>query len=192
MAAGLCVALLVGGAAGVLAGAVAAFALQWGLRRLSPRGADAPDPRLEAQLPLTAELLAACLGASGIPAEAAAAVSRAVGSPMRERLAAVAAGLRMGAEPSDCWGRAAADCPGLAPLGRCLSAADADGAPPVATLTRLAREQRAAAVRAAAVRTRRAGVLATAPLGVCFLPAFVLVGVVPVVAGLASAFLAPR
>jgi hypothetical protein len=32
-------------------------------------------------------------------------------------------------------------------------------------------------------------VLATAPLGLCFLPAFVLVGIVPVVAGLASSFL---
>jgi hypothetical protein len=36
---------------------------------------------------------------------------------------------------------------------------------------------------------RRAGVLAAAPLGLCFLPAFVLVGVVPVVTGLAGSFL---
>lgn len=33
---------------------------------------------------------------------------------------------------------------------------------------------------------RRVGVLAVAPLGLCFLPAFVLLGIVPVVVGLAG------
>lgn len=52
----------------------------------------------------------------------------------------------------------------------------------------LAQGRRTAAARAAHVRVRRAGVLATAPLGLCFLPAFVLIGVVPVVIGLTSRF----
>jgi len=38
---------------------------------------------------------------------------------------------------------------------------------------------------AAAERARRAGVHVVAPLAMCFLPAFVLVAVVPVVLGLA-------
>ena len=43
---------------------------------------------------------------------------------------------------------------------------------------------------AAEQAARRVGVLAVAPLGLCFLPAFVLLGVVPVVIGLAGPLLA--
>jgi hypothetical protein len=43
---------------------------------------------------------------------------------------------------------------------------------------------------AASRRRGGSGVLAVAPLGLCFLPAFVLLGVVPVVAGLAGPLLA--
>jgi hypothetical protein len=42
---------------------------------------------------------------------------------------------------------------------------------------------------AATEAARSAGVRAVAPLGLCFLPAFVLVGVVPTVVGLATAAL---
>jgi hypothetical protein len=140
------------------------------------------------QLPLTADLLAGCLSSWCSPAEAAEAVADAVGEPMTSRLATVAAELRTGADPEDAWARFADD-PVLAPLGRCLVRACTSGAPPAAGLARLAEGCRAAAATAAQGRVRRAGVLATAPLGLCFLPAFVLVGVVPVVTGLAGGFL---
>ncbi|MFJ6212279.1 type II secretion system F family protein [Streptomyces sp. NPDC092296] len=189
-AAGSGAALLIGGVPGLLVGPLVALALRRGLLRLTAT-ADPPgvDPRLESQLPLAADLLAACLGAAGPPSDAAAAVSRAVGSPMRERLATVAAELRLGADPAECWERLGAACPALAPLAHCLARADTSGAPPAATLSRLAEEQRGAAARAATTRCNRAGVIATAPLGGCFLPAFVLIGIVPVVTGLASGFL---
>ena len=38
-------------------------------------------------------------------------------------------------------------------------------------------------------RAERAGVLVTGPLGLCFLPAFICLGIVPVVVGLASSVL---
>ncbi|MCU1692975.1 MAG: hypothetical protein JWM64_2066, partial [Frankiales bacterium] len=57
-------------------------------------------------------------------------------------------------------------------------------------VARLAAEARASATARAEQRARRAGVLAVAPLGLCFLPAFVLLGVVPVVVGLAGPLLA--
>ncbi|MGW6246040.1 type II secretion system F family protein, partial [Streptomyces roseolus] len=50
---------------------------------------------------------------------------------------------------------------------------------------------RAAAGRAAAARARRAEVLISAPVGLCFLPAFLAVGVAPVVIGLAKGLLGP-
>lgn len=143
---------------------------------------------LFAQVPLTADLLAGCLASWCAPAEAAEAVAEAVGEPMAGRLATVAAEIRTGADAEESWGRFGAE-PALAPLARCLARAAASGAPPAAGLARLAEGSRAAAATAAQGRVRRAGVMAAAPLGLCFLPAFVLVGVVPVVTGLAGSFL---
>jgi pilus assembly protein TadC len=53
-------------------------------------------------------------------------------------------------------------------------------------VARLAADARAERGRAATARARRAGVLITLPLGLCFLPAFLVVGVLPVVIGLAG------
>ncbi|WP_051776740.1 type II secretion system F family protein [Kitasatospora phosalacinea] len=188
---GVSVGVLVGGGAGVVAGVLAGSAA-WRLlpRVRSPgeRRRAAEHDRLVRQLPLTAELLAVCLESNGSPAEAAAAVADSVPSPMRERLAGAAARLALGAGPEHCWGQLAEECPPLAPLARCLARTSLSGTPPAAALAGLAQSQRAAAARSAHARVRRAGVLATAPLGLCFLPAFVLIGVVPVVTGLTAAF----
>ncbi len=107
---------------------------------------------------------------------------------MSDRLAAVAAELALGAPPERCWERFGTNSPALAPLARCLVRTSISGAPPAVPLTGLAHAQRAAAGRAAHARVRRAGVLATGPLGVCFLPAFILIGVTPVVMGLTALF----
>lgn len=48
---------------------------------------------------------------------------------------------------------------------------------------------RAERVSAAVARAQRAAVLITAPVGLCFLPAFLSVGVAPVVIGLAGGLL---
>ena len=50
----------------------------------------------------------------------------------------------------------------------------------------LADQSRHDAAQAAAAAAERAGVLIAGPLGLCFLPAFVCLGIVPVVAGLAG------
>ncbi|MGA3256827.1 MAG: type II secretion system F family protein, partial [Mycobacterium sp.] len=50
----------------------------------------------------------------------------------------------------------------------------------------LADQSRDAAAHAATAAAERAGVLIAGPLGLCFLPAFVCLGIVPVVAGLAA------
>ncbi|WP_405018285.1 type II secretion system F family protein [Kitasatospora sp. NBC_00070] len=190
-AAGAGAAVLVGGPAGLVAGLLVGLAARRWLPRIrspSARRAALEQERLTRQLPLAAELLAACLGASSSPAAAAAAVADSVDQPMSGRLAGVAAELALGAPPEVCWDRLGADCPPLAPLARCLVRTSVSGSPPMAPLVGLAHAQRAAAGRAAHARVRRAGVLATAPLGVCFLPAFVLIGVVPVVMGLTALF----
>ncbi|MFC9325060.1 type II secretion system F family protein [Kitasatospora sp. NPDC057015] len=191
VAAGIAAAGLFGGLGGAVAGAVLAVVLHRRLPRpRSPdqRRAAAEQEALARQLPLTAELLAACLASSPSPSLAVAAVGRSVGAPMGRRLAAISAELALGAPPELSWRRLGRECPVLAPLGRCLVRTSISGAPPAGPLTALAHSQRTCAAREAHARVRRAGVLATAPLGVCFLPAFVLIGVVPVVLGLTSIF----
>ncbi|WP_030259273.1 MULTISPECIES: type II secretion system F family protein [Streptomyces] len=189
--AGLATALLVGGGAGLVVGAlVAAWAHRWLVRARTPqdRRAAREEELLTRQLPLSAELLAACLGSAALPSEAVSAVGRSVDAPMGPRLVAIGAELALGAPPELCWNRLGEHHPALAPLARCLVRTSVGGAPAAGPLIELARGQRTAAARAAHARVRRAAVLATAPLGLCFLPAFVLIGVVPVVVGLTSGF----
>ncbi|EST38885.1 hypothetical protein N566_05105, partial [Streptomycetaceae bacterium MP113-05] len=99
-----------------------------------------------------------------------------------------AAELRLGAEPSAVWGRFGA-LPGCDGLARCMERAGTAGVPPVQAVTRVAAECRARRARAASARARRVAVLVTGPLGLCFLPAFLALGVAPVVLGLARSLL---
>ncbi|WP_410537406.1 type II secretion system F family protein [Streptomyces sp. KL2] len=140
------------------------------------------------QLPITAELLAACLAAGSAPGEAAGAVGGSVGGPLGAGLVRASAELRLGGDPVAVWARLG-ELPGAAGLARCLERAGTAGVPAVEPVGRLAAECRAQRARAATERARRAAVLVTGPLGLCFLPAFLLAGVVPVVIGLARSLL---
>ena len=64
------------------------------------------------------------------------------------------------------------------------------GTPAADQLARLAEDQRAAARATSAAAVRAAAVQALAPLGACFLPAFVLLAVLPMVSGIAGQLLA--
>lgn len=140
------------------------------------------------QLPLAADLLAACISAGAGPREAAEAVGESLGGPVGDRLSRAAAEIRLGGEPAEAWGRFG-EIPGAGPLARCLERAGATGAPAAESVSRLADEMRAERASAAVARAQRAGVLITAPVGLCFLPAFLAVGVAPVVIGLATGLL---
>ncbi|MFI6287381.1 type II secretion system F family protein [Streptomyces sp. NPDC051018] len=173
--------VLVGGALGLAAGVAAAYAVhRWRLTRRPAPAGEEPDERL----PLAADLLAACVSAGAGPREAAEAVGESLGGPLGERLLTTAAELRLGGEPARAWG-GFARIPGALELARCLERADTTGAPAAEAVSRLARRLRAARSRAAMAHARRAQVLITAPVGLCFLPAFLAVGVAPVVIGLA-------
>ncbi|MGI5339196.1 type II secretion system F family protein [Streptomyces sp. CA-181903] len=191
IAAGGSVLVLVDGAGGWALGAVAAGAAWWWRGRAARAAAartDLPTDDVLRHLPLAAELLAACLAAGAGPGEAAEAVGSSLGGPVGERLARSAAEVRLGGDPAVAWGRLG-ELPGARGLALSLERAQATGVPAVDTMARLAGRLRAARGRTAAAGARRAGVLATAPLGLCFLPAFLAVGVVPMVIGLASGLL---
>jgi pilus assembly protein TadC len=189
-AVGLGVAVLVGGLLGGLAGAGTAYgARTWLRRRQEAAGRPGGGREQEyPELPLCADLMAACLAAGATPGEAAGAVGRCLGGPLGAALIRAQAELRLGAEPAECWDRFGR-LPAAREMGRCLARAATTGSAPVAEMSRLAADCRAVRARSALARARRAAVLATAPLGVCFLPAFLLVGVAPVVMGLAGSVL---
>ncbi|MEU7381281.1 type II secretion system F family protein [Streptomyces sp. NPDC042207] len=181
--------VLVGGLTGLVLG-LAGAAGMWQWRRRTASRPEAESGAVEAarQLPLAADLLAACVAAGAGPVIAAQAVGEALGGPVGDALARGAAQVRLGGQPADAW-RGLASIPGAAALARLLERADESGLPAAGPAARLAADVRADRARTATARARRAAVLVTAPVGLCFLPAFVAVGVLPVLIGLAGGLL---
>ncbi|WP_229786531.1 type II secretion system F family protein [Actinokineospora fastidiosa] len=133
------------------------------------------------------DLLAACL-AAGMPVPTAV---RVVAGHFPPHVAAALTGaadlLALGAAPRDAWSAVA--CPEIAPLARGASRSARSGTA-LADLARgLARRAREQAVDAAEARAQRAAVLIAGPLGLCFLPAFLCLGIAPVVIGMATTLL---
>lgn len=179
--------VLIGGFAGAAAGCAAGFAVRgWLARRVPAAGVDLGEA--ERQLPFAADLLAACLAAGAGPVDAAEAVGESLGGPVGERLAMAGAELRLGGDPGAAWGRLA-EIPGARALAECLERAARTGAPAAEPVSRLAEKLRADRARRAGARAQKAAVLVTAPVGLCFLPAFLALGVAPVVIGMASGLL---
>jgi len=181
--AGVAAVTVVGGLLGAVAAPVAAAACWRAIGRAEPAGVRRERAELQRELPHLARLMAAALAAGAAPAEAAQAVADALPGPGGARLARAAARLRLGADPAAVWQGLAAE-PALAPLGRALARGQSSGSSVVASVERLGEELARAARADAEDRARRVGVQAAVPLGVCLLPSFLLIGIVPLVGGL--------
>ena len=188
--AGMAAAVLVGGPIGLLAGACVGVACVRLLARLEPREVKQRRTRLVADLPIAVDLMAACLRGGSSWVESVDAVASALGGPLGAELHGVAAQIRLGADPVEAW-LTLAEEPALARLARAAARASDSGAALAPTLAGLARDQRRAARAEASARAQVAGTRAVAPLGLCFLPAFVLIGIVPAVVGIATQVLLP-
>lgn len=184
-AAGVAVAWFLGGPAGLAGGALASVLVDRGIGRLPARSDRQRAAAVAADLPLALNLIAACLQAGSPLGPTVEVVGRALGGPLGEELVGVAVSLRLGSPPELAWSRLAAD-PTTRPVARAVVRVSDSGAALAALATRLADDQRDRMRLAADAAARRAGVLVVAPLGLCFLPAFLLLGVAPVVIGLAS------
>lgn len=147
----------------------------------------ATDPLASAS---TLEILAVCLR-SGMSVSAATAAAAAT-APLRLRtvLRRAADLTDLGADADSAWsaqvgahGDEDATCVALMRLARRSASSGSALAQGVSDLAEQIRHDAAAAANAAA---GRASVLIAGPLGLCFLPAFVCVGIVPIVIGLAS------
>lgn len=180
--AGLAAGLLVGGAMGLAVAVAGTVAGERLLRRGPPEGAEITRS-LVRELPAACDLLGVCLS-SGVPvAGALAAVASAVPPPLGPQLRDVAALYRLGAEPRRAWAGVPVE---LAALGRVLVRAGESGSTVVPALRSLAADARSASRTRTDAAVRRAGVWVLAPLGLCFLPAFLCLGVVPLVLGIAG------
>lgn len=169
-----------GGAGLAVAGAIGGSALSWWVGRLEPPRIARERRAVERDLPLAVDLLAACAGV-GLPLDAGLRhVAAAVGGPLGARFDGVTARLQLGGDPLTEWARLRAD-PQLASLGRTLSRTVESGAPVVESLVRLAGDRRREQRTRQQLRARSVGVKAAGPLAICFLPAFLIVGVVPTV-----------
>lgn len=181
---GAVLALVVGGVPGVVVGAGVALAGPRVLAGLESRGQRQRRLQIERQTPIVADLLATCLAAGATPRESVRAVARAVGEPIATPLSTLTGALDLGADPVDAWAALAAE-PGLRQVGRAGSRSAQTGAPLASLLAAVADDQRDEARSRAEATARAAGVRSVAPLVACFLPAFILIGIVPVVASLA-------
>ncbi|MBG0827265.1 type II secretion system F family protein [Planomonospora sp. ID67723] len=179
-----------GDVAGIVAGVIGSVAVPLILRRREPPALRRERERVTADLPLAADLMVACLRAGQPITGALDVTSQAIGGPLGDRLAWVSGQLKLGADPESAWSALAAGRE-LAPIARTMSRAALSGAPVADVLARVADDSRHAARALSAAAARRVGIRAVAPLGLCFLPAFVLLGIVPVVAGLAGEILLP-
>jgi hypothetical protein len=195
---GLATAVIIGGAAAFPAGLFGAAGTYVWLSRQRTKAELREKTRLTAQVPPLADLFAAGLAAGLQPAHAAVTVARAFGNgrekrPDRTKLTGIdllacrfhdaAAAVLAGADSQAAWSALAMD-EATAPLAAAVIRADRTGAPAANTVGRAARQLREAAADALSAEVRTVGVRAAAPLTLCFLPAFICLGVVPTALGL--------
>jgi pilus assembly protein TadC len=135
------------------------------------------------RVPLVLDLLAAALHSGQPVAAAVAVVAPVAGDDHGERLRLVAGLLRFGADPAVAWASLSDSV--LAPVAGAAVRSAESGLRLARGFELLAAELRDEARAAALARAHRAGVWAMAPLGLCFLPAFACLGVLPVIVGIA-------
>jgi hypothetical protein len=163
------------------------------VRRLVPRSTlggpvwaswpGAADDGVEVEAAVVLDLLdAACAAGASVPG-ALEGVGLAVGGCRGGVLVDAAAALRLGAPWTEAW----ADAGGaLEPVGAALRPSWDDGVAPAGSLRAVAATLREERRSRAAEAAGRLGVRLVLPLGLCHLPAFVLVGLVPILVSMTS------
>lgn len=160
------------------------LALGW----LEPVALRRRQQQLVLEAPQALELMAACLAVGTPPRAACAAVAAAFDGPVAEDLQPVLRAVELGTPDGEAWATLAGH-PQLGPAAVDLARSVESGTQMVEALrthARVAREHRRSALQQVA---RGVGVRSVLPLMLCFIPAFLLLGVVPtVVSAVVQAF----
>lgn len=190
VAAVACVVLAVavlGPALGVVAGMITAPLAAGLAARLHARDAAQVRDGSAHMVPLVLDVLASALRSGQPVAPALAAVAPLAGENLGAQLHQVAGMLRFGADPATAWRSLSGSALASVVTTACRSAES--GIRLARGFELLAAELRDEARAAALARAHRAGVWAMAPLGLCFLPAFACLGVLPIIVGVAHGVL---
>jgi pilus assembly protein TadC len=188
-AAGVATAIAVGGVIGIIAGFTAWWLTARLLRADPDRAEQRTADRLAPSWPWTLDLLAACMRAGAPFPQAAFAVADADDPEIGERLNRFAGAIHLGANAAEALpelGR----LPGAERLARQLDRSGDSGAAIAAGLEQLAASLRSDLRTKTEERAGRAAVALVGPLCLCFLPAFVIAGIGPVVFGIVTDTLA--
>ena len=170
-----------GAVVGTLA-AGAAFAI---MQRSASRQRQAEDRARLWQLPMVLDVACLLLRSGAPPASAVSAAAGVCGPSLADDFGAINRLHAMGQDPEAAWRSRIGD-PVIGPVARSAIRSADSGAALAATWSQLSATTRAERRARAEVLARKAGVRALAPLGLCFLPAFICLGVVPIVIGLAG------
>jgi Flp pilus assembly protein TadB len=162
------------------------------VERLDRRGAVRRRESLDRQLPLVAGLLAACLSAGATLARSLRVTADAVPEPSQSLLARTAAASELGAPPNEIAAILAdAGSAGWQGLAAAFLRSETTGAPLADLLGVQADHAMYAWFADASAQARASAVRSVLPLALCYLPAFLLLGVAPVVAGLLGSIVVP-
>lgn len=180
---------LFGGAFFAAVGAGVGLAGAVWLQRTIPTKDSLLNQQLVAGFPLVLGFLAAVVEAGAPVRFAAQAVADVVDEPNAQRLRAVLARCDVGFSDAQAW-RLLGDDPVWSDIARDLSRCVETGTATREVLQAGAKQAGRSAAAAAITAARSVGVSSTLPLVCCFLPAFLLVGVVPIIGGLIGSYAA--
>ena len=166
----------------IVVGAVVAIAGPRLLARFESRNDRIFRQRCERDLPLALDLAAACLVGGAPLATALGEVARAIGGPLAQQLDVVIKQLQLGADPVVTW-RTLGPGEELKRVGQALARSSRAGSVSAQVLQSMARESRQRSRLEGQARARQVAVRTAGPLGLCFLPAFVLLAIIPAVYG---------
>jgi len=182
---GLGMTVLLGSLLGIALGVAAAVAFPRVTRHADGREERRRARQLARQAPEVAALLASTLAAGASTTRSIEVVAAASDPPIADVLRTVASALDLGAGPDEAW-RLADPLGLLDDIAGGYRRSARSGAPLAEVLMKVASDLRRRHRQSVETAARVAGVRAIAPLAVCHLPAFLLVGAVPIVASFAS------
>jgi Flp pilus assembly protein TadB len=171
----------VGGPWGWGVGAALFVAVWVAAERSEPPGVRREREEVRRDLPHVVQLLGIALGSGASVTSALQQVSAALPGAASEGPRLANARLALGVPPEQVWSELASQR-GLEPLGRALSRADSSGVRVVDAVRRLGAELARERRLEVEDRARTVGIRAALPLGLCLLPSFLMVGIVPVIA----------
>ncbi len=148
--------------------------------RLESRADRRRSQVVEDGLPGALDLVVAALSVGRPAGTALALAAEATDGPLGDDLRLLARRLTIASDPEPVW-QSMIDDPSLAPVGRAFSRAATSGVAVSEIIAGIADELRRERSARLTELSRRVGVRTAAPLGLCFLPAFFLIGIVPTI-----------